>query len=91
MFRAAHIGGVNCLRGNSEPRVEKRTTGSVIPEFWALAINPETILLGQCLWTLLLQVRDVLWGKRRVGRKECTETVLCNFLPPFVFTNHTYK
>lgn len=35
-------------KGDSEPRVENRP-GSVVPEFWALATNPETILLGQCL------------------------------------------
>lgn len=91
MLRASsHRGRVICLTRDSEPRLEKRT-GSVIPEFWALATNPETILLGQCLWTFLLQVRDVLWGKRRVGRKECTVTFFCNFLALFVFVNHIYK
>lgn len=74
----------------SELRMEKRT-GSVIPEFWALATNPETILLGQCLRTFLLHVRDVLWGKRRVGRKEGTVIFFCKFLVPFVFTNHIYN
>lgn len=68
------------------PKREKRT-GSVIPEFWALATNPETILLGQCLWKFLLQVRDVLWGNRRAGRKECTGTFFYNFLAQFVFVN----
>lgn len=54
-----------CLKVGSKPRTEEKT-GPVIPEFWVLATNSETILLGQCLWTFLLQVRDVLWGKRRV-------------------------
>lgn len=62
-----------CLRVDGKPRREKKT-GPVIPEFWALATNLETILLGQWLRIFLLQVRDVLWGKRRVGRKECTAT-----------------
>lgn len=69
----------------------KGGTGSGIPESWALATDPETILLGQCLWTFILQVRDVLWGKRRMGRKECTLTFSCNLLAPFVFTNHIYQ
>lgn len=64
-----------CLRVDSKPRMEKKI-GPVIPELWALATNPETILPGQCLRTFLLQVRDVLRGKRRVGRKEGTATVL---------------
>lgn len=78
---------VYAQQGNSEPRVEKRI-GSVIPEFWALPTNPEIIPLGQCLWKFLLQVRDVLWGKRRVGRKECTVTFFCNFLAPMIHQSH---
>lgn len=91
MLRASsHRGGVMCPRRDSEPRVEKRT-GSGVLEFWALATNPETILLGQCLWTFFLHVRDVLWGKRRVGRKEWIVTFFCNFLALLVFTSHMYK
>lgn len=94
MLRASsHRGGLMCPRRDSEPRVEKRTR-SIVPEFWVLATNPETILLGQCLWTFFLHVRDVLWGKRRVGRKECIITsffFFCNFLALLEFTSHTYK
>lgn len=80
MLRASsHRGGLMCPRRDSEPRVEKRTR-SIVPEFWVLATNPETILLGQCLWTFFLHVRDVLWGKRRVGRKECIITSFFFFL-----------
>lgn len=68
---SSHRGGVRFPRNEvpSEPRVEKRTR-SVIHEFWALATNLETTLLGQGLWTFFLHVRGVLWGKRRVRRKE---------------------
>lgn len=76
---SSHRGGEMYPWRDSEPRVEKRT-GSVIPEFWALATNLETILLGRCLWTFFLHVRGVLWGKRRVGRKECIVTFFFFFL-----------
>lgn len=88
---SSHRGGEMYPWRDSEPRVEKRT-GSVIPEFWALATNLETILLGRCLWTFFLHVRGVLWGKRRVGRKECIVTFFFFFfLAPFVFASHVYK